>query len=128
MSGAPAAQARFQGPSGPIAPIACPCCGEPVVAPTLEIICFTYDLSPFQTRILSAVWRGRGLPVSAERIFDVMYADDPDGGPELPKMYAAFKEGLHRLRGKLEGSGIGIVNSGYRKGYRLVMGRAHKES
>jgi DNA-binding response OmpR family regulator len=95
--------------------------------PTLDVIVFTYDLSPFQARILEAVWRGRGLPVQAERIFDLMYADDADGGPEPPKMYAAFKEALHRLRAKLEGSGIAVVNSGYRRGYRLVMGSARKE-
>lgn len=118
---------KSSGLAAQITPIPCPCCGSPMAVPTLEVVCFTYDLSPFQSRILGAVWRGRGLPVAAEKIFDVMYADDPDGGPETPKMYAAFKEALHRLRAKLEGSGVGVVNAGYRRGYRLVMGVARGE-
>lgn len=118
---------KSSGLAAQITPIPCPCCGSPMAVPTLEVVCFTYELSPFQSRILGAVWRGCGLPVQAEKIFDVMYADDPDGGPETPKMYAAFKEALHRLRAKLEGSGVGVVNAGYRRGYRLVMGVARGE-
>lgn len=117
---------KSAGLSAQLTPVPCPCCGRAMTIPTLEVVCFTYGLSPLQSRILGAVWRGRGLPVSAERIFDAMYADDPEGGPELPKMYAAFKESLHRVRVKLNGSGIEIINSGYRKGYRLVMGDARE--
>ncbi len=56
-----------------------------------------------------------------ERVFDVMYEDDPDGGPGQAKMYRAFKVALCHLRKKLKGSGIGIENVGYRAGYRLIM-------
>lgn len=103
-------------------PIECPCCKQPVRVPSLEIICDHYQLTPMQSRILAAVWKGRGMPIQTNRIFDLMYADDPDGGPSPRIMYETFKVQLSRMRDKLEGSGIGIENTGYRRGYRLVIG------
>lgn len=102
--------------------IDCPCCRQPVRVPTLEIVVDRYRVTPLEARILEAVWRGKGLPVMPERIFDAMYADDPDGGPTPTKMYLAFKVGLCHLRKKLAGSGVDIENVGYRRGYRLVLG------
>ncbi|WP_245309701.1 hypothetical protein [Rhizobium sp. R339] len=102
-------------------PMNCPCCKQPVTAPTLEIVVDRYGVTPLQARILGAVWRGKGMPVQTERIFDAMYVDDADGGPSPTRMYAAFKVALCHLRTRLEGSGIGIENVGYRQGYRLVM-------
>lgn len=100
----------------------CPCCGQAVHVPTLDMVIFTYRLTPLEGRILSAVWRGKGMPVQTERIFDSMYVDDPDGGPTPGKMYKAFKVGLCHIRQKLRGSGISIENVGYRRGYRLILG------
>lgn len=105
---------------------ACPCCGSEISIPTLDLIIKSYGISEFEARILGAIWRGRGGAVATERIFDAMYADDPDGGPSPQKMYDAFKFGLHRLRGRLEGSGVSIENVGYRQGYRLVMKGARR--
>jgi len=108
--------------------IGCPCCGQTVHVPTLDMVIFNYGLSPLEGRILSALWRGKGMPVMPQRVFDVMYEDDPDGGPEPSRMYAAFKVGLCHIRQKLRGSGISIVNVGYRQGYRLQIstkGEAH---
>lgn len=48
-----------------------------------------------------------------------MYADDPDGGPSQVEMYKSFKAALFLLRQRLDGSGVGIENVGYRRGYRL---------
>lgn len=104
----------------------CPCCGQSVVAPSLDLLIDIYGISEFEARILSAIWRGKGGPVPTERIFDVMYADDPEGGPSQTKMYEAFKFGLHRLRGRLAGSGVSIENVGYRRGFRLVMEGARR--
>lgn len=104
------------------APIDCPCCKQPVHVPSLDIVIDHYRIRPFEARILSAIWRGNGMPVMPERIFDAMYADDPDGGPTPTRMYAAFKVALCRLRARLDGSGISIENVGYRQGYRLVLG------
>lgn len=103
-------------------PIACPCCNQPVHVPTLEIVIDHYSVPPLEARILGAIWRGRGMPVRTERIFDAMYVDDPDGGPPPARMYAAFKVALCHLRKRLDGSGISIVNQGYRRGYRLTIG------
>lgn len=103
-------------------PIECPCCKQPVSVPTLEIIVDHYGLTPLEARVLGAIWRGRGMPVMTERVFDAMYIDDPDGGPTPSKMYLAFKVALCHLRKKIEGSGVDVVNVGYRRGYRLSIG------
>jgi len=113
---------KNSGLAAQIAPISCPCCAQPVAVPTFEIVADTYRLSPTERRILWAVWRGRGHPVQTDRIFDAIYADDPNGGPSPVEMYRAFKVRLCRLREKLYGSGIGVENCGYRRGYRLVLG------
>ncbi|MGV8865246.1 MAG: hypothetical protein ACOH2T_29420 [Pseudomonas sp.] len=106
------------------APIPCPCCSRPLMAPTLDHVVFQYQVKPQEGKILRAVWAAKGLPVTVERIFDAMYEDDPDGGPGPTKMYAAFKESLCRLRKRLDGSGISIENVAYRSGYRLVLREA----
>jgi hypothetical protein len=104
-----------------VKPMICPCCKQAVTLPTVELVVDHYRVTPLEARILGAVWRGKGMPVVTERIFDAMYADDPDGGPTPARMYAAFKVALCHLREKLQGSGLGIENVGYRRGYRLVM-------
>lgn len=101
--------------------ITCPCCGASVASPSLEVLVDVLAISKDQEAVLSAIWRGKGMAVSTQRIFDAMYADDPDGGPSPERMYNALKLRLHKLRGKLEGTGIRIEAVGYRRGYRIVM-------
>lgn len=103
-------------------PIECPCCRRPVNVPALDIVIDHYKVPTCEQRVLRAVWNGKGHPVQTERIFDAMYADDPDGGPSPDAMYRAFKALLHNVRVRLAGSGITIENVGYRQGYRLVIG------
>lgn len=103
-------------------PIQCPCCKRDVPAPDLDVIIEHYRLPNIQAAILRSVWKGRGHPVSAETIFNEMYADDPNGGPRTKTMYCTLKEGLSRMRKTLQGSGVGIETVGYRQGYRLVLG------
>ena len=91
--------------------------------PTLDIVVDHYKVPTCEQRVLRAVWNGKGHPVQTERIFDAMYADDPDGGPSPDAMYRAFKALLHNVRVRLAGSGITIENVGYRQGYRLVIGQ-----
>lgn len=105
-----------------VAPISCPCCRQPVTVPSLEMVIDFYRITPFEARILGAIWKGKGFPIMPDRVFDAMYSDDPDGGPSQSQMYKAFKVSLCHLRQKLEGSGISIVNVGYGRGYRLVLG------
>lgn len=102
-------------------PIECPCCRQPVSAPSIDIVVSNYGIRPLEARVLSAIWKGNGMPVQTERVFDAMYADDPDGGPSYASMYSSFKVALCRLRGRLEGSGISIETVGYRRGFRLIM-------
>ncbi|WP_071221474.1 helix-turn-helix domain-containing protein [Sinorhizobium meliloti] len=107
--------------------IDCPCCAQKVRAPSLEIVVDHYGVPPLEARILAAVWKGKGMPISAERIFDSMYHDDPDGGPSPTAMYRALKVTLFHLRERMDGTGITVENCGYRAGYRLVIGReAHR--
>jgi hypothetical protein len=100
---------------------ACPCCRQRVNSPTVEVIAVNHGLTPIERAVLESVWSGNGLPVATSKIYDRMYADDPDGGPSPSKMYAAFKVALSRLRAKIQGSGAGIENCGYGQGYRLVL-------
>ena len=98
---------------------ACPCCGQRVDAPSLDMVMEVARVGMIKGLILEAVWRGRGRSVPTQRIFDAMFADDPDGGPSQTEMYKRFKFGLHRLRKKLVGTGVSIVNVGYQRGYAL---------
>lgn len=101
--------------------IKCPCCSSPTKSPSLEMIIDLYRLSPMESAVLTAVWRGRGYEVSAPAIFNVMYADDPDGGPSDSKMYSSLKFVMHKLRKKLSQSGIKI-NYICQRGYKLELG------
>lgn len=112
----------IQGPMGEPEPMDCPCCKQVVRVPTLAMILHHYRLTPRESAILGAIWKGGGHPVVTERIFDAMYADDPDGGPSQTAMYSALKVALCHLRKKLEGSGVMVEHAGYRRGYRLVLG------
>lgn len=100
----------------------CPCCQHKVAVPSFDVVVMNCDLSPLHERILSVIWSAKGRPVMTDRIFQAMYIDDPEGGPSPNKMYGAFKVALHHMRTRLEGSGVSIVNNGYRQGYRLVLG------
>jgi len=103
-------------------PINCPCCSQTVDVPDLDIVVQHYRIPPSEERILAAVWKGKGRAIQTSRIFDAMYVDDPDGGPEPSQMYKALKAALHNIRCRLVGSGITIENAGYRQGYRLRIG------
>jgi hypothetical protein len=119
---APLPTGKNSGLAAQLTPIDCPCCKQKVPVPTMEIVIDKYRVAPLEARVLEAVWRGRGLEVSQERIFGVMYADDPDGGPATQKMYAALKGAIFNLRERLAGSGYSIESAGYRRGFRLVLG------
>ncbi len=101
--------------------MACPMCKRPVNVPSLSEVISTLGLTGHEVDVLNAVWSGRGLPVMAGQAFDLMYADDVNGGPTQTKMYSAFKSALCRLRKRLEGSGVSIEEVGYRKGLRMVI-------
>ena len=118
----PALVDKNSGLAAQLTPINCPCCNQFVPVPSLEIIIDRYKVSPLDARILTVIWKARGMPVSTERIFDAMYATDPTGGPSSGAMYSSFKQALFSLRNRLAGSGVSITNAGYRQGYRLTLG------
>lgn len=99
----------------------CPCCKRPNSAPELTILIDHLRIPAQEAAILRAVWKGKGRPVSNERIFDLMYEDDPDGGPSPDRMRAVFKVSLCHLRWRLQGSGVSIETVGYRMGFRLII-------
>lgn len=116
-------------PSAPAVPttahsVSCPCCSQPVSAPSLDVLVMHFGISPFQERILDCLWKARGRPVSKGRILDAMYADDPDGGPSNEKATAAMKEAIFRMRDKLDGSGVSVEYDNFHKGYRLTINLA----
>lgn len=98
----------------------CPCCGQRVASPPLDMLIDHYGINGLQEAILRAVWAGKGYPVPTERILERMYADDPDGGPKEDRQYAALKESMSRLRSRLAGSGVGIESAGPSGGWRLM--------
>lgn len=97
----------------------CPCCGHQVEKLDVQMLIDVCGVSDYQAAILRAVWRGKGYPVPTERIFDAMYADDPNGGPSRSAMYNSFKIALCRLRKRIRDSGVWIVNVGYARGYAI---------
>ncbi|RWO35678.1 MAG: hypothetical protein EOS08_03515 [Mesorhizobium sp.] len=99
----------------------CPCCNQPVTVPTLTDLIADRGISGHASAVLAAVWRGKGMPVTSERLFDAMYADDPDGGPSPTRMYLALRKAIDRLNGQLKDCGVSVVGVGFRQGFRLVL-------
>ena len=100
----------------------CPLCKQPIASPSLDDVIAACRLSGFEAKILSAVWAGRGMPVQTDRIFDVMYLDDINGGPSPNSMYAALNRALRSLNSQLGGTGVAVVSGRRHKGYRLSLG------
>ena len=99
-------------------PIPCPCCRQPVHAPSLDIVIDHLRVPPMQARILGAIWKGKGEPVQTEMIMAAM----DRGGYGRPRSYDDFKIALCHLRKRMKGAGIAISNAGYARGYRIVFG------
>jgi hypothetical protein len=85
----------------------CPTCGQPCVPNELE-------LTPTQRRILGAVQRHPGI--SSEELRGLVWADDPNGGPENPKTIHVH---VHLLNDRLAAHGFVVRGSGS-DGYRIV--------
>jgi hypothetical protein len=97
-------------------PIPCPCCRQPVLAPTVEIVIDHLRIPPHQARILGAIWNGKGRPVQTAMILAAM-----DQGTDRQPRYEDFKTALHHLRKRLKAVGIEIPNMGYAQGYYLKL-------
>jgi len=86
----------------------CPCCGQ-LLIPQDHIV-----LPPTKKRILDVVRRHPGI--DAETLRGLVWADDPNGGPENPK---AIHVHVHQLNRRLQLHGIRVRGS-CSGGYRIV--------
>jgi hypothetical protein len=84
----------------------CPTCGQPI-APT------GLPLSPIKARILALVQRRPGI--DAQTLRELIWANDPNGGPENAKAIHVHVNQLNRI---LASQGIRIRGS-HGGGYRL---------
>jgi hypothetical protein len=89
-------------------PCICSTCRQPILPDGLR-------LSPIQSRIVSAVQRHR--EISAETLRAIVWADDPNGGPEDPKVLHVH---IWHLNQRLAPYGIAVrANMGAGALYRL---------
>ncbi|OYR09209.1 hypothetical protein CEV33_2938 [Brucella grignonensis] len=86
-------------------------CKSPVGVLGLDELLASHGITGHAAAILCAVWSGRGSGITAERIFDAMYADDPEGGPAVTTIYRYLWAGLGDLDRLLAGSGVRISYS-----------------
>lgn len=103
--------------------IPCPCCSQPVPAPTAEMVVDHLRIQPLQAQILGAVWKGKGHPVPVEVIIAAM---DRAENATKSHDYADFKVALCRLRQRLKLVGIEIPNTGYARGYHIEFPKGRK--
>lgn len=85
-------------------PARCACCGQPTIPPVI--------LPPTKRRILDVVRRRPGI--DSENLRALVWADDPDGGPES---WQCLYVHVHQLNRLLAPHGIAVRGSrsgGYR--------------
>lgn len=99
----------------------CPCCKAAVTVPSLADLIASRRITGHAAAILETVWRGKGMPVMPERLFDEMYVDDPEGGPNPSKCYHEMHLAICELNNLLAGSGVSVESAGYRRGFRLAI-------
>ena len=96
----------------PAAPI-CARCGQPVIPAGLA-------LPPTKRRILDAVQQSPGI--NAEQLRDLVWQDDPNGGPECRHALYAHVNQLNR---RLAPFGVAVrASPGGSAGYRIVSVRS----
>ncbi|MER8993527.1 hypothetical protein [Mesorhizobium sp. M0678] len=90
-------------------------------APTLCDLIAECGIGGHAAAVLEAVWRGKGMPVMSQAMFDAMYSDDPDGGPSPTRMYLDLRKAIDGLNARLKDRGVSVVEAGYRQGLRLEL-------
>lgn len=98
---------------------ACPCCAQAVDVPDLETLIEDRGITGSPAALLRAVWAARGHRLPTERVFDALFADDPNGGPSPSSMYLRTRRAHQYLNEALAGSGVSVVR--VRGGWRLRM-------
>lgn len=69
----------------------CPCCGHPV----LDIDDVLTALTPLQKRVFKAIKRAGAGGVPGPQLMDIVYADDPTGGPESTNIIAVVAKQMN---------------------------------
>jgi hypothetical protein len=95
----------------------CPCCGQEV-QPKARLQAFVARRSkaPLTGGVLRALMRAKS-PMHVADLVSVVYADDPDGGPDTAEQ--CIRIAVHRLRPQLLAIGWTIQRYGW-SGYALV--------
>lgn len=92
----------------------CPCCNQPLPDtdvrwdPRTRVLARKGEavkLSGIQARVFDVLWRAQPERVPTKSIFERVYADDPDGGPESPNIVAVV---LCRVRKMVAPLGVEI--------------------
>jgi hypothetical protein len=84
----------------------CPCCKTKLDEPIdVEVLALHAGLTEDEEAVLFALIEKRGRWLNGEKIADVIYADDPNGGPDQwAKQQAAVRNVMSGLRQKLPGT------------------------
>ena len=96
-------------------PAVCHCCGAPL--PDLPVDHLAAQVSPIMAAVIRAVARRPGI--GSARLADIVYADDPNGGPDFAVI--SVRTAICRENKKLAKSGWAVkADIGASRGYRLV--------
>lgn len=95
----------------------CPCCGWDPSRPSLRHVAHLAQLTPNMRKILAVLNRRFGQVISIGGLADLVYADDPDGGPDWPaaSLHVTIKNMRDRLApfgltvGRIPGHGPGVA-------------------
>lgn len=98
--------------------IPCPCCGQLVARQSVGEVIRDVRLPPIQKRMLEVLAASMGQLIPADRLVDVAYGDDPEGGPLDARNCVASH--IKRLKPKIAAYGLAIEGKQNGSGRRLV--------
>ena len=77
--------------------ITCPCCGSQIDDPSIAMEHLAgVALTPSQREILQIIVKSHPRPVSTDAMIDLIYGDDPEGGP--PFVRNVIAQQISRIR------------------------------
>lgn len=101
----------------PITPFECPCCGAPMASrPPAEALRYG-RLPPLVRRVVDVLLRSYPRTMSFRRLADLVYADDPNGGPDQAER--CLSSSIAQARHEIAKTGWRI---GGASGYREAIG------
>lgn len=94
-------------------PHACPSCGRTLPRDWLALGSNTIPMRGKQRILYDAVLKSGDAGISRDRLMDLMYGDDPNGGPDS---YNTFSAIIRHINNKLEKAGRKIKSTGMGQG------------